>query len=284
MFRSKNRTIIVHGHIFKNAGSTFDWSLKRNFNKGFIDHRDNEEMRQGASNYLADFIQNNRRLKAISTHHLYWCMPLPEREKLEIIPCFFLRHPIERVRSVYDFERRQESDTPGAVHAKKLGFKDYVDWRLGHRGGGVVMDYQIKYCSGRRGVEIDDAFVESTAFTMSTRALTGIVDRFDESMVYFEHSLKAKFPRIDLAYVRQNVSEGGLSSLSVSDKVAAVIDELGSGAALLQDSNKADLGLYSLANDALSRHISLIPDFDKKLEGFRNRCDKLKRSSRRGRP
>ena len=124
MFRSKSRPVIVHGHIFKNAGSTFDWSLKRNFNKGFIDHRDTEEMKFGASDYLADYIGRHKRLKAISTHHLYWCMPLPEREKLDIIPCFFLRHPIERVRSVYDFERRQQSDTPGAVHAKKLCFKD----------------------------------------------------------------------------------------------------------------------------------------------------------------
>ena len=280
MFRSKKRTIIVHGHIFKNAGSTFDWSLKRNFNKGFIDHRDNEEMRQGASNYLADFIQDNKRLKAVSTHHLYWCMPLPERENLEIIPCFFLRHPIERVRSVYDFERRQESDTPGAVHAKKLNFKDYVAWRLDHIGGGVVMDYQIKYCSGRRGVPIDDVFVKATAHSMSTLALTGIVDRFDESMVYFEHMLKDKFPRIDLSYVRQNVSEGGLSTLSVSDKVDAVIDELGSGAALLESSNTADLGLYTLANEALNRHITKIASFDKKLENFRNRCDKLNSNSR----
>ena len=283
MFRSKNRTIIVHGHIFKNAGSTFDWALKRNFKKGFIDHRDTEEMRQGASSYLADFIQNNRRLKAISTHHLYWCMPLPQREKLEIIPCFFLRHPIERVRSVYDFERRQESDTPGAVHAKKLGFKDYVDWRLGHKGGGVVMDYQIKYCSGRRGVEIDDAFVKATACAMSKFALTGIVDRYDESMVYYEHQLKDKLPKIDLAYVRQNVSEGGLSSLSVSEKAAAVTDELGSGAALLENSNRADLGLYALANESLNQHIAKIPDFDKKLENFRNRCEKLERNSRRNR-
>ena len=34
------RNVILHYHLFKNAGSTLDWSLQRQFGAGFVDHRD----------------------------------------------------------------------------------------------------------------------------------------------------------------------------------------------------------------------------------------------------
>ncbi len=278
-----NRTILVHGHIFKNAGTTFDWSLKRNFGKAFIDHADNEDMRRGASGYLSNFIDSNPELEAFASHHLYWCMPLPERPSLNIIPCFLLRHPIERVRSVYTFERRQKSDTPGAVHAKKLNFRDYVEWRIGHRGGGVIMNYQIKYCSGRKGLEVNDDLIHETAEKISSVALAGIVDRYDESMVYFEESLMTDFPHIDLSYVRQNASKkgwfGGRVPATREQEIQAVLKELGSVAEALMEKNRADLALYELVNRALDNHISKIDGFGEKLQDFRQRCSKLNGNS-----
>jgi hypothetical protein len=275
----KNRTIIAHGHIFKNAGTTFDWSLNRNFGQAFIDHADNEDMRKGASSYLSNFIDSNPELEAFASHHLYWCMPLPERPSLNIIPCFLLRHPIERVRSVYTFERRQKSDTPGAVHAKKLNFRDYVEWRMGHRGGGVIMNYQIKYCSGRKGQELNDDHINQTAEQISSAALAGIVDRYDESMVYFEERLRGLFPQIDLSYVRQNSSKKswfrGRNPPSREEEIQTVLKELGRVAEALKENNRADLALYDLVNSALDAHISKIDGFSEKLQDFKLRCSKL---------
>ena len=37
--------ILLHGHMFKNAGSTLDWSLRQNFGADFLDHRDDEYLR-----------------------------------------------------------------------------------------------------------------------------------------------------------------------------------------------------------------------------------------------
>lgn len=275
MTETEPRTIIAHGHIFKNAGTTFDWTLEKNFKQGFIDHRDNGQMRRGGSSCLANILEAHPGLKAIASHHLYRWMPLPESPHVTVIPCFFLRHPIDRVRSVYTFERHQKSDTPGAIHAKKLSFQDYVAWRLNHKGGGVVMNYQIRYCSGRKGFPIDDALIASTANFLSTVALTGVVDRYDESMVYFEEILREHFPQIDLSYVRQNVGKGGLSTLTMEDKAAAVLEELGTEAMALEESNGADLELYTLANRALDSQIGTISDFSEKLANFRLRCNQL---------
>ena len=275
MTETKPRAIIAHGHIFKNAGTTFDWTLKRNFKKGFTDHRDKKQMGLGGVNCLVNILRNNTKLKAVASHHFYHWMPLPDLPQVTIIPCFFIRHPIERVRSVYTFERRQKSDTPGAVHAKKLGFRDYVDWRMGHSGGGVVMNYQLKYCSGRRGLALDDDLLSQTTQFLSTEALTGVVDRYDESMVYFEHVLRERFPQIDLSYLRQNVSKGVVTGLSTEDKIAEICQELGDSADVLKECNLADLKLYSLINQALDRQLGQISNFSEKLEEFRLRCSKL---------
>ena len=275
MSELKPRTIIAHGHIFKNAGTSFDWALKRNFKEGFIDHRDNDQMRRGGASSLANILDANRDIKAIASHHLYRWMPLPQIPNVTIIPCFFIRHPIERVRSVYTFERSQKAETPGAVHAKKLSFKDYIAWRMGHKGGGVVMNYQTKYCSGRKGAPLSDAHIAKTADFLSSVALTGIVDRFDESMVYFEEFLRASFPLIDLSYVRQNVSNRGRSTSTVEARIEAVLDELGPEAAELEGNNRADIELYCVANQALNEHIGKIANFDEKLENFRFRCSHL---------
>jgi len=273
----KPRHIIVHGHIFKNAGTSFDWSLKRNFGDGFIDHKDQNDKYQRAPAYLAGFLDAAPGLKAIASHHLHRWMPLPQRTRVNLIPCFLLRHPIERVRSVYNFERNQESDTLGAIAAKKMNFKDFIAWRMCHMGGGVVMNYQIRYCSGRRkkGLAIADELIPETADYLSSVALTGIVDRYDESMVYMEEHLRKFFPEIDLACARQNVGSQADVSLSVGEKVDAIFKELGSVASELEKSNKADLALYSLANKSLDSHIARIPDFERKLEEFRIRSKKL---------
>jgi hypothetical protein len=279
----KIRTIIAHGHIFKNAGTTFDWSLKRNFGQDFIDHVDNEDLQPDAASYLSSFIDSHPELEAFASHHLYRWMPLPERPSLNIIPCFLLRHPIARVRSVYTFERRQKSDTPGAVHAKKLNFRDYVEWRMGHKGGGVVMNYQIKYCSGRKGLEVNDDFIHETAEKISSTALAGIVDRYDESMVYFEESLRGHFPQIDLSYVRQNTSKkrwfSRWTAPTAEEEVQTVLKELGSVAESLKEENKADLALYELVNRGLDAHINKIDGFEEKLQDFRARCGKLNGNS-----
>ncbi len=275
----KNRTIIAHGHIFKNAGTTFDWSLRRNFGQAFIDHTDSQDMKEGGPDYLSKFIDDSPQLKAFASHHLYWCMPFPKPPSLKIIPCYLLRHPIERVRSVYTFERRQKADTPGAVHAKKMNFRDYVEWRMEHKGGGVIMNYQLKYCSGRKGLEVSDDLVRETGENISSVALAGIVDRYDESMVFFEERLRCDFPHIDLSYIRQNASKKRLfarrAPVTREESVQAVLSELGSVAVTLQENNRADLALYEFVNRALDVHINKIDQFGEKLQDFKQRCSKL---------
>jgi hypothetical protein len=144
--KSGHRQVLIHAHMFKNAGTTFDWSLQRNFREAFIDHRDDASMRKGAD-FLGPYLQRERTLHALSSHWITF--PLPEPDHIDIHLVLFFRDPIERIRSVYNFERRQQpADTPGAKKAKELGFVEYVEWRMQSAPGPAIRNFHTRYCSG----------------------------------------------------------------------------------------------------------------------------------------
>ena len=111
------RTVIIHCHLFKNAGTTLDWSLRRNFRRRFVEHTDNDKMRTDAG-YLGSYLLENEKLCAVSNHHVRF--PMPALEGVRILPTVLLRHPIDHVGSVYAFQVRQEANTPSAINAKKM--------------------------------------------------------------------------------------------------------------------------------------------------------------------
>jgi hypothetical protein len=269
------RAVILHGHIFKNAGSTFDWSLERNFGAGFCDHRDDMDMRKGGADYLADYLAVNSTLNALSSHHL--CSPPPKSESINLVRVFLFRHPIARVRSVYDFERKQPEVTPGSIYANKYNFSEYVSWRMRPEVNPTIRNYQLRYClPGKHGrSELNDSDLDQVYQDISSCALVGVVDRYDESMVVFEESLRALFPNIDLSYVIQNVSGKSAASKSSEEKSGDVLNEIGTISSLLLDNNRLDMKLYELSNDLLDSRIKLISNFEKKLMAFGLRCAKL---------
>jgi len=156
------RKILIHCHIFKNAGTTFDWSLQRTFGQAFIDHRDDEPMRTGAA-YLGPYLQEQRQgqLKALSSHHVRF--PLPELENIKLIPLVLLRNPIDRAGSVYSFERQQKSNSPGAINAKKLTFPEYIDWRMEPQANGVLRNAQVRSTGPTQEINIIKAQDYATA-------------------------------------------------------------------------------------------------------------------------
>ena len=262
--------------MFKNAGTTFDWSLYRYFGSDFIDHREDHKMRAG-STYLSTFLEQHQNLKALSSHHVQ--IPLPAVEHARLIPAVILRHPLERVRSVYEFERRQQSDTPGAINAKKLTFVDYVRWRMQPSAGATIRNFQTRYCIGglknpKRNLTHDD-LTQAIRFIRDT-PLVGAVELFDESMVLFENALRNWYPSIDLAYIIQNVGRNDTS------KIAAKIDSIKKdlGAEIygeLVQNNEYDLQLHTEAQSLIQDRMINTARFEPQLIDFRKRCERLKR-------
>jgi hypothetical protein len=269
------RTVILHGHIFKNAGSTFDWSLERNFGAGFCDHRDDMDMRKGGADYLAGYLAVNSTLNALSSHHL--CSSSPKVDGVKIVPCYFFRHPIARVRSVYDFEHKQPEETPGSIHAKKYNFEEYVSWRMRMDVNPTIRDYQLRYCLPK---SYDFSAIDEETYGLVTQrlaesALIGVVERYDESIVVFEESLREYFPELDLSYVIQNIGANGRSNRTAEEKASEVLRDLGEGSDALLAENQYDLALYEFCNKELDKRVSQISGFDRKLIEFKERCNRL---------
>ena len=274
------RPLILHGHLFKNAGSTFDWSLRRCFEDSFLDHRDDESMREGGNEFLKSLILKNPRLMAISSH----VMPLMHSYPtgIKIIPIYFLRHPLLRVRSVYEFELRQlPAITPGAIEAKNRSFGEYIAWRLDEKVGAIIRNYHSRYLGGlrRRGPSAkgDKEDFGTALQTLSQTPIAPIVEHYDSSMIILEEALKPLFNSIDLSYVAQNVLQKEDREFTLDEKLLGLQNDLGGLYDDLVAANRFDLLLYEAGIELLHSQKEKIPQFENKLYHFNHRCKYLKK-------
>jgi len=268
---SEPRPVIVHCHLFKNAGTTLDWSLKRFFGPGFIDHREDDEMRRGAA-FLGPYIANHPKLRAISSHHVRF--PLPSSATVRSIPIIALRHPIDRARSVYEFERRQDANTPGAQQAKVLSFPDYIRWRMRPDVAPTIRNFHCSFCTGDFESTIGEQhYLDSVALLLETPALV-VVERYDECMLLLENYLEDYFPGIDLAYIRQNETPGRADDLA--KRLDGVFGELGQDLAReFEEKNHWDMKLYNDAIALVVERLGRLGNIDVLLEDFQSRCAML---------
>ncbi len=251
------RYIITHGHIFKNAGTTFDSALERAFGKDFCDHRDDKSMLQGRANYLTQFILDNPDMKALSSHHL--CNPLPVSETFQCIPVYFVRNPIERVLSVYNFERKQKRGSKGAEMASRSTLEEYVRWRMTPEAPKVIFDYQTSYIGKTVNLQPGDKvcseiFKRALDIIASEIALVGVVERFDDSFQCISKKLLKYFPDYEFTYKKKNVANRS----SMEDKYHMAVHKLGPVLADVISGNVFDAALHKVANEKLDSMVSRI--------------------------
>jgi len=271
------RNIIIHAHIFKNAGSSFDSSLLKNFKDAFIDHREDRELIIGKQEYLNNLLESKNNISSFSSHSLHF-HPL-SNDKFNFISIYFLRHPIERINSVYRFEKKQlNANTNGSKMAKELSYEEYLSWYMKDSSPSTIKNCQTIFLSGLgpSSNNIEGKFFYALKFINESDELFGIVDRYNESMVVFEEFLKKFFPKIDLSYIRQNITDKNIN-ISISEKVSLFFDNLNPTLAEeILENNRYDIKLYEKANTKLDYRISKIDNFEEKLNDFNDRCELLK--------
>ncbi len=264
--------ILLHVHIFKNAGSSFDDALKHFFDDAFVDHRDDKDIIKGKMDYLENYLETHPKIQAFSSHSIYF---IPKNtDKYNFFPVYFLRHPIDRIRSVYSFEKKQiPATTQGSKKAKELGFDEYISWYMQESSPSTIRNLQTIFLSGERSAspKIQEKFTIALN-NLNNYPLIGVVDRYDESVVVFEEYLKEFFSNIDLSYIRKNVTDDNLES-SVEEKAEKVLDQLNnSNQILVKKNNEFDMKLYTVANIQLDSKIATVVNFKMKLINFKERC------------
>ncbi|WP_136444160.1 sulfotransferase family 2 domain-containing protein [Pacificoceanicola onchidii] len=214
------RTVILHYHLFKNAGTSLDEILKRNFQERWVTR---EFSMAGGDNSaeLAKWIESEPEAVAFSTHT--GIGPVPEVPGVRILTVMILRDPIARIRSAYRFERNQKADTFGARLAKETDLEGYVRTRLKNPADRQCRDFQCSRLAPMipgEAPELDRAI----AAARDLDALGNVAD-FDGFLARLAEVLKEPFPEFTWESVQANVSKPAKKAEANSEEVTALLEK-----------------------------------------------------------
>lgn len=242
---SINLPVVVHYHIFKNAGTSVDWALENCFGKLWDTFEGKHAHDVMQPERLLEFLEQNPTVRAVSSHLLR-----PSVKIENILPIVFLRHPVLRAKSVYLFSRIDINQPDNKITAN-MTFHEYIKWVVsGGRGSVVVINYQTIHLSQAsfRSPSILDATATSEDLRFARNLLFGwpafgIVEYFEKSMALFENTYSKVVPQFRLLTTHANATQK--SPLTVDDQLMQIRDEIGIG--LYEEFcaiNEYDLSLY----------------------------------------
>jgi hypothetical protein len=253
----RTRPLLVHYHIFKNAGTSFEWTLKQALGRRFCTYDLTAPNQILSSADIIRYVKQRPETEAVSSHQVSF--PAPIIRGREVVTSILIRDPIARIRSIYAFERQQEVSTPGALKAKELDFKGYVEWRLG-TAPAMLCNYQVHFCSRTKGSQhkgrLDEAHLRKAIANLDRVDIVGTVERYGEWLTLAQLILCKPFPNILLSATRQNVTgtAGETTEAAILDDL---VNELGQTLAEhLLEGNKLDMCLHQVADALLTRKLA----------------------------
>lgn len=259
-----HRFVLVHYHIFKNGGTTIESILRREFGDGFASLHGAEGSSLLDSTSLVKFLGEHPGVQAVSSHHLQY--PKPEVPGWVIFDCCFLRHPFDRLVSVYHQFGR-------ANPARRESLREFVKHMIDETPH-LVSDVQVNRLANggafTRPAGVRD--LERAEELVCRMAVPGVVDLFDESLVSAEYFLKPAFPDIRLHYEPQNVTQ--------SERTRIPGNAIRGGEAFgqlwgedvqadLLQLNQLDLALWRSAGAEVLRRFGMVPRAQQRLANFR---------------
>ncbi|SMX32710.1 sulfotransferase family 2 domain-containing protein [Octadecabacter ascidiaceicola] len=215
------RTVVLHYHLFKNAGTSLDQILKHNFGTTWV----TAEFDTGLASNTPDvenWIVQNPEACAFSSHTMKG--PLPLIEGVKIIPVLLLRDPVSRIRSAYQFERAQTSDSWGAQLAKQHDFEGYVRARLERVKDRQCRNFQthrLASFSQNKQPELMRAF--DGVRLINATGVIGLVSDFNGTIQLLSKRLRTDFPDFHWVHARENSSKS--NSILVSENLNQLLRE-----------------------------------------------------------
>jgi hypothetical protein len=220
---AKERTIILHYHLFKNAGTSVDAILKRNFPGRWVT-REFPGMGDNNTALVEDWIRETPDAIAYSSHTMLG--PIPQVEGVRVVSVLLLRDPIERIKSAYRFERTQQADTWGAKLAQEHDFEGYVRARLARPGDRQCRNFQTHRLAALmpgEGTELERAKRALDALTV-----VGRVEAFDAAMARLAAGVADAHPGFAYQAVKANTS-AGKEDVEMSEELGAMLRETNGG-------------------------------------------------------
>lgn len=228
------RIVILHYHLFKNAGSSVDHILKMNFqgnrwrNEEFKGPTTNIPLVLGGrsnSQSVQDWLAEHPEVVALSSHTA--AMPLPELQNTRVFPIVMVRNPVVRLQSSYLFERKQFDSGRQTITTKLAGrtdFAGYLHGLLEMKNQSMARNYAAVRLAG--AVPGSPEQLRQRAFkALKLLPFVGVVERFDRSMMVLERCLRPHFPKFQVLPAWQNATAE--VSTSLSERLDQIRNEIG---------------------------------------------------------
>lgn len=241
------RKVILHYHLFKNAGTSLDAAFKENFSEAEGEWVTKEFPNQPAANreQVRQWILDNEQAKCFSSHTAL--LPQPNYADIEVFPVIFVRHPIDRIASAYSFEKKQGAETFGSVLARNTDLKGYIETRLALPHDRQCRNFHAHRFTYNNLGPIDN----SSAIEKGLEKLpfVGLVEKYEQSLELLQNKLEEfGFQNISFRALKQNVSQD--IKLTIEEKVEKVKKQIGEelfGKLLAE--NEIDFELYELVKE-----------------------------------
>ncbi|NET43633.1 sulfotransferase family 2 domain-containing protein [Okeania sp. SIO2B3] len=252
------RKILIHHHIFKNAGTSLQYALKKHFGEKYYEC-ELPQSQMVTKEDLEKFILENPQALAISGHHI--CLPTPQGKEYQTLSLILLRNPLARVESIYKFEKKQNAQTQGAIKAKELDLKEYVRWRL-DKTPTMLCNYQTYYCARKdksEGTKIPtDQDLKIAMQNIKASVVVGTVERYEETLELANKKFSHSYPGINLEYSYLNVTSK--KAIKQEEEIRNKLEvELGERMLNeLEEGNKLDQTLWKTADKDITEELEMV--------------------------
>lgn len=280
------RSVIVHYHIYKNAGTSFDHVLSHNFG-------DKQELFDGPypfftidQDQLDRIIMRRRDAIAFSSHQIL--LPPPSSIDYRPISAIFLRNPFLRIASIYRFKRGPETEdgapigllephqrasalaevgepvemadqfdmTPTAIYAREHDFAGWLEYCLADPVQLTIISnaqtrfFATQYQQRPQSRRTPRGMIYDLATALRTLCgvnLLGRTENFEQDVARFSRILAEDGITLELpADTRKNVTDA--HSLSTVERVEKLLAPLPTALRQrLEQANQQDIALYDRA-------------------------------------
>lgn len=245
---STTKVIVAHYHLFKNAGTSVDVILNKNFASSWQKIEFPKIAQQSNSGLVKDWLLNHQDISAFSSHTAMF--PLPTLTNTILLPIVFLRHPIVRMWSVYKFERKHKKILNKSIKlAQEHDFAGYLNYQLDQPLNRSCRNFQTFRFSWLNA-QANLSELERALSGLDSLPIVGIVAEFNLSMKYYSKAIAQYYPSFQFKSVHKNItSERHLSLENKLDEISSNLDQ--TTYQRLLDANHDDLQLYDVAKQKL---------------------------------
>lgn len=257
--------IILHYHIFKNAGTSFDRILQRIFGEQFATYDKNNPGATIAPSEINEILGRYPTLKAFSSHQIK--SPKPKLDGYIPHQVIFLRHPLARVASCFQFEKYKQKR-----YAEDTSLEDYVKRHLDAKNLSAIIGIQTRVIAdnflfkdrgGKAG--LDEKAIQSAVRNLEHCKTFGIVEDFAKSLDLFENYFSSIFPefRIEESEKGKRLNVSQTSHSRLDDAIESLRGQLHQETYnRLVEQLGTDLFIYEKAAEIFSKRVARLDQDD----------------------